>query len=263
MRVIIIRSKIEHLPRRISYSHLRKDGIVMIYAAILAGGKGIRMGGDLPKQYLTINGVPILVRTVRAFLRCGIVDGIVLCVPGDYMEYTSEVLNKYPDTRGKVNVIEGGSDRTGSMENAIRFFERSVEISGEDILITHDCVRPFVTDEMIFSSVNSAMLSGGATAAIPCVDTICISSDGKEIESVPDRSMLYSVQTPQTFLFRDFREILFSLTQEERRQVTDASAVFRLRGRKVVLSEGSPSNIKITHPSDIPLAEKLAERFDS
>ena len=234
----------------------------MIYAAILAGGKGTRMGGDIPKQYLTIKGVPIVVRTVRAFLRCGIVDGIVLCVPGDYIEYTDELLNKYPDTRGRVNIIEGGSDRTGSLENACRFFESTCEISVEDILITHDCVRPFVTDEMIFSSVNSAMLCGGATAAIPCVDTICVSPDGKEIESVPDRSSLYSVQTPQTFLFREFREILFSLTDEERRQVTDASAVYRMRGRKVVLSEGSPSNIKITHPSDIPLAEKLVERFE-
>ena len=231
----------------------------MIYAAILAGGKGNRMGGDLPKQFLKINGVPIVVRTVRAFIRCGIVDGTALCVPRDYIEYTREVLDKYPDISDKVDVIEGGADRTGSLENACRFFDRSGEISGDDVLITHDCVRPFVTDEMIFSSVNAAMLYGGATAAVPCVDTVCFSPDGKAIESVPDRSTLYSVQTPQTFMFRDFRDILYSLSEEEKSSVTDASAVFRMRGRTVVLSEGSPFNIKITHPADIPIAEKLAE----
>ena len=238
-----------------------KGLISMIYAAIIAGGKGTRMGGDLPKQFLEIKGIPIVVRTVRAFIGCGIVDGIVLCVPRDYMEYTREVLDKYHATAGNVTVIEGGADRTGSLENACRFFRSKNEISPEDILITHDCVRPFVSDEMIFSSVNAAMLYGGATAAIPCVDTICVSADGKVIESVPDRSKLYSVQTPQTFAFQDFCEILFSLTDEEKARVTDASAVFRMRGRKVVLSLGSHSNIKITHPSDIPLAEKLSETF--
>ena len=171
------------------------------------------------------------------------------------------MLDSFSDTAGKVSVIEGGADRTGSLENACRFFDGSGEARADDVLITHDCVRPFVTKEMIVSSVALARQFGGATAAVPCVDTICVSRDGSIIESVPLRSELFSVQTPQTFLFRDFRDILLSLTDEERNRVTDASAVFRMRGRTVALSEGSPSNIKITHPSDIPLAEKLAESF--
>lgn len=231
----------------------------MIYAAILAGGKGTRMGGDLPKQFLEINGVPIVVRTVRAFLNCGIVDDIALCVPLDYLDYTREILNRYPNTANRINVIQGGEDRTGSMERACRFFERSGVTEPDDIIITHDCVRPFVTSDMILSSVEAAKTYGGATAAIPSVDTICFSSDGQIIESVPDRSKLFSVQTPQTFILKDFIQILYSLSDKEKRLVTDASAVFRLRGRTVALSQGSPANIKITHPSDIPLAEKLSE----
>lgn len=233
----------------------------MIYAAILAGGKGTRMGGDLPKQFLEINGVPIVVRTVRAFLNCGIVDGIVLCVPREYMDYTVEVLDRYSDITGKINVIEGGADRTGSLENACLFFESSKEIFPEDVIITHDCVRPFVTSEMIISGVETARQFGGATAAIPSVDTICVSGDGSVIDSVPDRSKLYSVQTPQTFMLGEFCRILYSLSDEEKRKVTDASAVFRIKGKTVALSQGSPANIKITHPSDIPLAERLAESF--
>ena len=231
----------------------------MIYAAILAGGKGTRMGSDLPKQFLEINGVPIVVQTVRAFLKCGIVDSTALCVPRDYIEYTRDVLDRYSDTNGRVSVIEGGADRTGSLENACRFFQSGRAASPDDIIITHDCVRPFVTTEMIVSSVEAARKYGGATAAIPSVDTICFSSDGEVIESVPDRSKLYSVQTPQTFLLEDFCGILYSLSDAEKSRVTDASAVFRMRGRTVALSKGSPSNIKITHPGDIPIAEKLAE----
>ena len=234
---------------------------MMIYAAILAGGRGTRMGGDLPKQFLAINGVPIVVRTVRAFLNCGIVDRIVICVPRDYIDFTGKVLAQYPDTCGKASVIEGGADRTGSLENACRFFEAQGDISEQDVLITHDCVRPFVTSEMIISSVEAARQYGGATAAIPSIDTICVSSGGKVIESVPDRSQLYSVQTPQTFMFGEFCEILYSLTDSEKSRVTDASAVFRMRGRTVALSNDSPSNIKITHPSDIPIAERLAEKI--
>lgn len=236
----------------------------MIYAAILAGGRGTRMGGDLPKQFLTIGGVPIVVWTVRAFLHCGMVDRIALCVPRDFITYTREVLDGFPDTCGEngvIDVIEGGADRTGSLENACRFFEGLGAISPEDVLITHDCVRPFVTAKMIASGVEAARKYGGATAAVPSVDTMCFSSDGRIIESVPDRSKLYSVQTPQTFLFADFRDVLYSLSDGEKRRVTDASAVFRMRGRMVAISEGSPSNLKITHPGDIPLAEKLSEAF--
>ena len=236
-------------------------GSNMIYAAILAGGKGTRMGGDLPKQFLEINGVPVVVRTVRAFLKSGIVDSIVLCVPVEYIDYTRCVLGRYQDTADRINIIEGGADRTGSLENACRFFEANYKIAPDDILITHDCVRPFVTPEIIASSVENARKYGGSTAAVPSVDTICFSADGKVIESVPDRSKLYSVQTPQTFVMTDFTEILYSLSEEEKSRVTDASAVFRMRGRTVVLSKGSPSNIKITHPSDLPLAEKLAEKL--
>lgn len=226
----------------------------MIYAAILAGGRGTRMGGDLPKQYLPIDGIPIMIHTVRKFLQCPIVDAMVICVPRDYLDYTRELLAGYPDVAGageRVCVTEGGADRTASLENACRFFARCKEIGEEDILITHDCVRPYVTEVMIADSVEKARVYGGATAAVPCVDTVCVSRSGSVIDSVPNRAELFNVQTPQTFRMKDFCELLYSLSDEEKSRVTDASAVFRLRGRTVALSAGSPSNMKITHPGDI------------
>lgn len=231
----------------------------MNYAAILAGGKGTRMGGDLPKQFLELRGTPILIHTVRKFVTCGEVNRTVVCVPAAYLDYTRELLGQYPDLDGAVDVIEGGADRTGSLENACRYFADTFGTAEGDILITHDCVRPFVTHEMIRSSIEAARQYGGATAAVSCVDTICVSKDGAIIDSVPNRAELYSVQTPQTFRMREFCDILASLSAEEKSCVTDASAVFRLRGRAVAISQGSPSNIKITHPSDIAFAENIAE----
>ncbi len=226
----------------------------MVYAAILAGGRGTRMGGDLPKQYLPINGVPVMIHTVRKFLSCSFVDALVICVPRDYLAYTRELLATAPDVVAageSVCVTEGGADRTASLENACRFFAQGREIGEDDILITHDCVRPYVTEELIADSVEKARIYGGATAAVPCVDTICVSHGGSVIDSVPNRAELFNVQTPQTFRMREFCDILYSLSDEEKRRVTDASAVFRLRGLTVALSAGSPSNTKITHPGDI------------
>ncbi len=234
----------------------------MIYAAILAGGRGTRMGGGLPKQFLELHGEPIIVRTLRKFVTCAAIDRTAVCIPGQYLEYTRELLAKYPDICKAVDIIEGGGDRTGSLENACKFFTQSAQpvgISDDDVIVTHDCVRPFITHEMILSSIDGARKYGGATAAVACVDTICVSAEGKVIDSVPNRAELYSVQTPQTFMMREFCDILGSLSSEEKSRVTDASAVFLMRGRTVAISEGSPSNIKITHPSDIALAQNIAE----
>ena len=229
----------------------------MIYAAILAGGKGTRMGGDLPKQFLPLHGTPILIHTVRQFVTCDAVDRTVICVPAAYIDDTRALLERYSDLRGKADVIAGGADRTGSLENACDFFLSLRPAEDSDILITHDCVRPFVTHTMILASVEAARQYGGATAAVPSVDTICVSRDGAVIDSVPDRTELYSVQTPQTFRMKSFCDILRSLTPEEKSRVTDASAVLRLRGLPVALSLGDNANLKITHPSDIPLAEAV------
>lgn len=233
----------------------------MVYAAILAGGKGTRMGGDIPKQFLKIDNVPIIIHTIRRFVECVSVDAIVVCVPFDYLEYTSNLISEYSDIYNKVSITEGGTDRTGSLVNACRFFDKKKSISPDDVIITHDCVRPFVTSEMIESSISSARKYGGATAAVPSVDTICISSDGRIIDSVPNRTTLYSVQTPQTFMMKEFSELLYSLTDDEKAGITDASAVFRMRGKNVAISQGSPSNIKITHSNDIGAAESIIKYF--
>ncbi len=230
----------------------------MIFAAILAGGRGTRIGGDIPKQYIELCGVPVIVRTLLAFADSGITDSIAVCVPGEFVEFTRELLGRYP-ALDSVIIAEGGADRTASLLNACAALSDNRRISDDDVLITHDCARPFVTRELIAESVKAARQFGGATAAIPAVDTICVSSDGLMIDSIPSRDKLYQIQTPQTFMMREFCDLLASFTEEEKSLLTDASAVYRLRGRQVALFAGSASNIKITHPVDLASAEYMLE----
>ncbi len=234
----------------------------MIYAAILAGGTGTRMGGELPKQFMKVGRTPILVRSVSAFLNSGIFfGGVYVAAAAEHIERTRSLMD-ISFGKGRVTVIEGGSHRAGSLMNVINSILENGG-SEEDILITHDAARPFVTADIIRRNIEDTTIAGCAGTAVPAVDTILRSADGVNIDSIPPRAEMYCMQTPQGFGIGRYLSCYNSLSDEDKASITDACGVFLRAGEPVRFTMGIPENIKITVPLDILLGNHIAENLDS
>jgi len=233
----------------------------MIYAAILAGGTGTRMGGQLPKQFLSVGNEPVLVHSIRAFLDCGIVFGGIYVVSSpEYIDRTQALMDMYFG-KDRIFVIEGGANRSDSLANAISAVLEN-GATEDDILITHDGARPFVTTEMICQNIEDTIIAGCAGCAVPAVDTILISSNGEDIDSIPPRSQVWHMQTPQGFGIGRYLDCYDSLSDAQKAEVTDACGVFMRAGHSVRITPGSVSNIKITYPVDLVAGDFIARNRD-
>lgn len=222
----------------------------MVYAGIVAGGTGSRMQADIPKQFLHILDKPVIAYTVGCF--AGKVDKICIACHKDYIGHAKEIVSKYSDS--PVEVIEGGKDRMESVMALVKYF-KSVGASDEDIILTHDAVRPFVSEKMIKESIENARSGHFCTVAIGATDTVCISEDGETIDSVPDRKKIFNIQTPQTFTFGKLAEIMEKCENPEK--YTDLCGLAIAMGENVSIVEGSAENIKITVPADLKFAETV------
>lgn len=230
----------------------------MIYAGILAGGTGTRMGiQDMPKQFLTLGQKPIIMHTVEKFLFVPDIDIIYVAVHPYWMTYFEDLLQKYvPTQKGKIRVVSGGKDRNDSIMNIIHdIHENGPE--EDDILITHDAVRPFVSYRMIKENISAMEQYDVADTVVVANDTIVESVDGKVISSIPNRTHMYQGQTPQTFKIRAFVDIYESMEEEVKQILTDACKVFVLNNTPVGLVQGEYSNIKITTVTDLKIAEAM------
>lgn len=228
----------------------------MTAVGIVAGGTGSRMGAtDLPKQFLPLCGLPVIVHTARAFLSNDAIDSVIIGVNPDWYDFMKVLAEKY--LSGNVFITKGGSDRNGTVENIIRCAVEKLSAEKDDIILTHDAVRPFVSDKMIADSIKAMEICDICTAAVPATDTMIVSENGLTADSFPLRSTLYNVQTPQTFRMGEFLDIMSSLTDDERKKATDVCRLYHEKGKKVYIIEGTASNIKITYPSDLIMAEAI------
>ena len=225
-----------------------------VYAAILAGGHGSRMGAAAgkPKQFLEIGGRPILALTLDAFMDSGLFEEILVVTPKEWIDYTVDCLKG-----ARVRVIEGGADRSESLMNAIRYLEKGGLVQEDSILVSHDAVRPFIDQRILKENVEQAKACGACATLIPATDTIAVSTDGRFLDEVPERKTMYHMQTPQSFNIRLYEACFEALTEAEKASLTDASRVFLLRGRPVSMVEGRRENIKITYPQDLEFASKI------
>lgn len=228
----------------------------MVFAAIMAGGTGTRMGAEIPKQYLPLCGIPVLMRTVEKFINSPTVKKTVVLCPAEWVEETRRMAKEYlPGSEGKLAVTAGGSSRNATLEKSVAFVQREFGAADTDVLITHDGVRPFLTEHMIAENAAVAAKFGACNTVIPATDTLVISRDGRFVTETPDRSLYYHSQTPQSFVIGQAKACLDALTGAQREKLTDACMLFTLNGRAVATVEGDPKNIKLTRPSDMRIGE--------
>lgn len=229
-----------------------------IYGVILAGGKGTRMGNvEKPKQFMEIGEKPIIVHTIEKFIMNSEFESILVLSPKQWIKHTEDLIRKYIPMDDRIKVIEGGVTRNDTIMNAISYIERMERLNDDTIIVTHDSVRPFVTHRILEENIKYAKEYGACDTVIPATDTIVESVDHQLISHIPDRSTMYQGQTPQSFKAKHLKEIYESLTVEEKEILTDACKILVIKGEHVHLVEGEESNIKITYPYDMRVAEAL------
>ncbi len=234
--------------------------IEMIYAQILAGGQGSRMGNtEVPKQFLKLGQKPTIIHTIEKFLFNNEIDKILVSVPEFWINSTRDFIEKYILEKAKIEVIAGGSTRNETIMTGIKYIDEYYGIQDDDIIITHDAVRPFVSYRIIDENIKYAKEYGATDTVIPAVDTIVMSQDHEFIKQIPMRSDMYQGQTPQSFNIKLLVEAYKELLIEEKASLTDAAKIMILQGKPVKLVEGEYYNIKITTQYDLLLANAILQ----
>lgn len=232
----------------------------MIYAEILAGGKGSRMGKtDMPKQFLNIGNKPIVIHTIERFLLNYKIDKVIVVTPKEWIAHTEDIISKHILKTYLDNIIicPGGNDRNESIMSGISYIESNFGIKDDDIIITHDAVRPFLTHRIIEENIEMAIAYGATDTVIPATDTIVESVNGDTISNIPVRANMYQGQTPQTFNIRKLKKLYNCLNKEEKKFLTDAAKIFVVKNEKVKLVIGDVANIKITTQYDLKVANTM------
>jgi len=219
------------------------------HAIIVAAGKGERFIQGAKKQFYPLGSQPILSHTLDKFEACPLIEAVLLVVAQEDVDYClKEIVEKHP-YRKITQIVPGGKRRQDSVKNGIDHLSKEV-----DIVVIHDGVRPFVTREMIETSIRSAARFGAVVLAMPVRDTIKLAHPDGTVLRTLDRESLWQIQTPQTFQAPLIREAYQQAFHDGFTGTDDASLVERL-GKTVHLLPGSYTNIKITTPEDLALAQ--------
>jgi len=218
-----------------------------VSAIIPAAGQGTRMGSSTPKQFLLLNGQPILHYTLRAFEACDWVNSVTLVVPAKDID---EARKKW-DYKIVKNIVEGGNERQDSVYNGFKAIDADT-----DIVIVHDGVRPFVTPDLIRRSIEAAQQFGAVITAIPVNDTIKQVDDEDYVTRTVNRNGLWRVQTPQAFQYAILDQA-FQKAVNDSYYGTDEASLLENAGIKLKIIERSELNIKITRKEDIILGEGI------
>lgn len=236
----------------------------MIFAGILAGGIGSRMNiADMPKQFLPLMGKAIIIHTIEKFLVSDQIDYVYVGVHKGWITHMNDLIAKNLSAfKDRIILAEGGTDRNDTIINIISAIESNHSISDEDIILTHDGVRPFITPRIIEENIAAAREYGACDTVIPASDTIVVSDNKSTITSVPDRRNMYQGQTPQSFKILLLKKTYKEITEEEKNVLTDACKALVIKNVPVAIVMGEPANMKITTITDLKIAEHLVSSED-
>ncbi|MDH6303441.1 2-C-methyl-D-erythritol 4-phosphate cytidylyltransferase [Parabacteroides sp. PF5-5] len=222
------------------------------YVLIVAGGKGLRMGGDLPKQFIPLQGRPVLMHTLERFYQWDASVSLVLVLPEDHQPYWN-MLCKELDCCISHQIVSGGETRFHSVQNGLSLVEEG------GLVAVHDGVRPFVSLQVIEDCFAEAALKGAAVPVVPIVDSIRKIGEDVTSSHPVNREQYKAVQTPQVF---QSEILLKAYRQPYTPAFTDDASVVEVMGIPVSLVAGNPENIKITTPFDLLIAEAYAISAD-
>ena len=229
----------------------------MNIAIIFAGGSGIRMGTGIPKQFLEIEGKPILIHTLRMFEMHHKIDKIYLAVMEEYIPYVWALASEFHITK-LANIVSGGKTALDSIYNALKCAKE--ENPGDSIVLIHDGVRPFVGYDVISKNISSVKKYGSAITSNLCYETVLLSKDeGETVDSIPTRKDCYTAQAPQSFFLQEILEAHEKIREKnpEYTDIVDSCTLMKAVGKKTHLVEGNRGNIKVTTPIDVYMFRAL------
>ncbi len=226
-------------------------------AVVLAGGSGRRIGGDLPKQFIEVNGRAIIEYSVDAFEKCDCIDEIAVVVNKDFVSEINKIVARNSWTKVK-KILDGGAERSDSSISAIKAYE-GVNCN----LIFHDAVRPLVSQRIIADVVDALKNNNAVAVSVPSTDTIIeVDESGEFIGRIPKRSTLRCQQTPQGFRYETISKAYkLAMADSDFVATDDCGVVVRyLPDERIFIVDGDDSNIKITYKKDLKIMELLAEK---
>lgn len=223
---------------------------------IPAAGAGRRMGTDIPKPYLLLNGISVLERTLSCFSQMKSLQQVIVSTSDAFSDQTSEILSRlFKDI--ETVVVDGGARRQDSIYNAFKEVSDTIQY-----IAVHDAVRPFIRAERITDCLITSAEMGAAIIGVPVKDTIKQADADGVIKKTPDRSRLWQAQTPQIFR-KDLYHEAYQHASDNNIEVTDDASLFEASGKDVRIVEGDRENFKLTYPIDFRIAEMLTESFKS
>lgn len=227
-------------------------------AIIFAGGTGTRMGAGLPKQFLQINGKPILIHTLDNFQNSPSIDKIYISCKEDYIQQTEKEIEKYQITKVK-GIVAGGATSQDSIFNALS--KAREENDDESVVLIHDGVRPFLTEDVIRANIESVQKHGSAITCTSCYETVILSENGEKIEQVPSRDIAYTAQAPQSFHLGDILNAHLKIreTNPSYIDIVDSCSLLRKLGKDIYIVKGNRGNIKVTTPEDFYILRALLQ----
>ncbi|MEX8548070.1 MAG: 2-C-methyl-D-erythritol 4-phosphate cytidylyltransferase [Mucilaginibacter sp.] len=216
------------------------------FAVIVAGGSGTRMNSEIPKQFLLLNGKPVIMHTIAAFFASIEKPEILVVLNRQQFSYWEDLCELH-QFKVPHQLVAGGETRFHSVKNALE------KIDEDAVVAIHDAVRPLINTAIISNAYQQALKTGNAVVAVPSKDSVRWQKTNGETQNL-NRSEVFLVQTPQTFQSKQLKK---AYEQEYSQEFTDDASVVERSGEKINLIEGNPENFKITFPADLRIAEML------